>query len=436
MTLRDLICLRGLTWPYLGVVLAGANIVGMEPTGKDGDEPDEASVTALEYLANFPLNPRTFELSKYVVNAREGVLQLRACLGVLLTALEEREAKSPAQIADEHWVARHLDDATRTRIRADVDAYFLEIETDVETVEFDESAIEGMTEEEAMADPFSAIWSITDFGAYFQKNFEWMLHLVTASHEEQLYWWEYVMARERGSQLQLLLRTQYTVAIGLIQPTVAQLLLLVMRAEQDAVGDQMSRSQLDEAVSRQLLRGPDSWREQLRDRFNVSLLDRAIEWDVLSRAWEQRNLFVHRGGLIDSRFRDRFPDAPVVGTFIELTAEDVYDAFDLAAGVRLAFLLAAADRVAPGSAEHFASSYSDIVLEDLDKQRWRLVETTALVAEAFVGNRVDAAIARAKFLDRTRSSARSSGDSRRRHRMGHLRSLSALPASPDGLVAA
>jgi hypothetical protein len=349
---------------------------------------------ALRFLASLPVNSRTLELSGHIVQARDGVLCLRQYVPVLLEALERFESEPASKIADRTRAARALDDETRAALRQEVDDYLAVVQARVETMDFDESAIEGLDEESALADPFAVLAKAVDFGPMFHVNLEVARLMLARSHDEQLYWWEYARVCQRDSHRHSLLRSQFLVAMNTIQPAVAALLLLVRRTEEDASKSPAPRPTLDHYVTQLLQRGPDGWRREIVKRLGMPQLNEAIDWESLANAWDRRDLFTHRGQLVDAGYLARHPEEGPIGSLVELTVDDVYSAFDLAGAVRVAFVFATAERVWPGSARFLAGSHGEFATEDLDKGRWRLAEGTARAAIAFTANEEDRRLAR------------------------------------------
>lgn len=132
-------------------------------------------------------------------------------------------------------------------------------------------------------------------------------------------------------------------------------------------------------------------------RFDMSVLDVAIDWPELGRLWLRRNLFAHRGGMVDARYKNVVADAPPIGAPLELSVDDVYAAFDFAGGARMGFQVAAADIVTPGFGHRFAEAHSEFAMEDLDNGRWWLAEGTARAAIAFGTTDAARVLARVNF---------------------------------------
>ena len=355
----------------------------MTAEGELEDEGDPSDQSGLDFLAGVMNGPRSVELSRHFLFARDAVIQLRDYVPIMMDANERFESEPAFAVADRSLAAKSLDEATRLRIRNIFDLQMKQMEKSIESLPLDKAISNGFDEMTVLADPFAALGQMFDLSTMSRMALDIIGNITELSYEEQAYWWEYSRAHERLSHRQLLLRTQYVVASSLVQPALASLLLLVRRSEEDKSEAPVDRATLDQEIANLLGQGPAVWRERLVKRFKIASLDNAIDWVQLNHMWHRRNLLVHRGGLIDAKYKAAVPGAAPVGGTLDLSVEDVLWAFDFVGGIRMGFLIAAADLVTPGIARRFAAAHGDIAVEDLDKERWWLAEGTARAALAY-----------------------------------------------------
>lgn len=327
--------------------------------------------------------PRGMELARLFSRARETPLALRRLVPVLIEAVAQDDAEPYEVRADRSPAALGLDGATRSRLRDEAQAVMHALDDAARELamhadlppEFDEAAF--------FADPLANLWRLVDFMPMAALTQEKLSTIASLPMDEQLYIWEVFQQTQRPSFLYAVLRSQFNVAVSLIQPALSEALLAVMSADQEDPVSAEQRSVLDHNVSQMLVRNPEHWKRALRGRFGPEILDLVVDWDQLARYWAKRNLFTHRGALVDASFREVFPEGPPIGAPVEIDEAEVLDAFDFAAGTRLAFLVAAADLVTPSFGEQFAAAHGQYAILDLNSRRWWLAEGTARAALAF-----------------------------------------------------
>lgn len=351
----------------------------MATDDEDGQGEDASLTEFLRQLAS----PRGMELARLFSRARETPLALRRLVPILVGAVAQDDAEPYEVRADRSSAAFGLDGATRSRLREEAKAVMHAMDDAARAQvmhahlppEFDEATF--------FADPFANLWRLVDFMPMVALMVEHLSAIASLPMNEQLYVWEVIQQTQRPSFLYAVLRSQFIVAVSLIQPALSEALLAVMSAgEEDPVSPEQ-RLVLDHKVSQLLVRNPENWRKALRGQFGPEILDLVVDWDQLARHWAKRNLFTHRGALVDASFREVFPDGPPLGAPVEIQEPEVLDAFDFAAGTRLAFLVAAADLVTPTFGEQFAAAHGQYAVQDLNAERWWLAEGTARAALAF-----------------------------------------------------
>jgi hypothetical protein len=356
-------------------------------------EDEYGAEEAIHALASLAGDPRGVELSSNFVTIRATVLQLRHYFEVLLDTLAVDEAVDAADVADRSFVAQLLTEDARARIRAETDKQIDEMTTASVDLGFSAARVAEIDPAVVAADPFGVGAQIGDMQAMGELTARVMRPAIHRTAEEQSYWSVYMHARACGVDRQLLLHSQFIVAMTLVQPSLARLIMLLCRAEATRAGRTADFEIIDKEIRSLLRRGPDRWKRALIDRFGFSTLEEAVDWPVLERMWTTRNLMVHRGGWVDDTYRRHVATAPPVGMPLELSAADVFSAFDFVGGVRFGFLVAASSLTHPGIEQRFAGAHSHLAMEDLDAGRWWLAEGIARTARAFANEAEAAAVA-------------------------------------------
>jgi hypothetical protein len=350
--------------------------------GTDEEDGLGEDATPTEFLRRLA-SPRGMEVARLFSRARDTPLELRRLVPILVDAVAQDDAELYEVRADRSPAALGLDGTMRSRLQGEAHAVMRALDDAARETAMRADPPQEFDEAGFFADPFANLWRLVDFMPMVDLMLEHISAIASLPMNEQLYVWEVIRQAHRPPVLDAVLRSQFIVAVGLIQPALSEALLALMSADREDPVSPEERTVLDHKVSRLLLRNPEDWRKTLRGRFGAAVLDRVIDWDELALHWAKRNLFTHRGSLVDSPFREAFPDGPPIGAPVEIAEREVLDAFDFAAGTRLAFLVAAGDLVTPTFGKQFSAAHGEFAVQDLNAQRWWLAEGTARAALAF-----------------------------------------------------
>jgi hypothetical protein len=338
-------------------------------------------------VARFGSNPRNIHLVWLFHSMRDGVVHLRRYVDVVMAAQERYDAEPPQVVADRTLAGRSLDEDTRRRIRAEVDAVIRAQDravrqlVEAQMAEITSAAMPDVAT--VAADPVGVLGAFLQNAAAVATIPAHLTRIVSHSWDEQVYWITYLQAHARFPSRDLVLRSQFIVASSLVQPALATLLLALRQREEDRAPNPVGRATIDKEIKGWLGRGPGAWKMALVRRYGLGELEDAVDWEELERFWRRRNLFVHRGGIVDATYKEAEPDAPHIGMPLELSIDDVYGAFDFVGGVRLGFLVAVSALSESGFERSFAGAHSYLAMEDLDAGRWWLAEGIARAARAF-----------------------------------------------------
>ena len=356
----------------------------------DAMEADSGALSESTNAVDIPKwNSRTIEYTTLLVAARNAILRLRSYVPILIDACEAADKTSARSIADESFAAKSLSVESRILLTGLVDRGFEDISELGAQATFDERILSSIPESEIYADPLPVFMEATDLESIVKSAVRGILErgiLPKNDDNELAYLMHYSVATHRVSGLQRLLRTQFAVAISEIQPALTRLFLLVSKTENDVAPKKKSVVELGEEVRKLFIRGPYEWKAQLAETrvFDDHILSEIVDWEELNRMWLRRNLFLHRGALADYRFAQEEFVTQVVGEMVELSIEDVNNAFDFASGVVNAFLMLAARLHFPKDIFDYVVEFERaMILEDLDKQRWWLAEVAARAILSF-----------------------------------------------------
>jgi hypothetical protein len=325
--------------------------------------------------------------------ARETPLELRRLVPILIEAVSEQDNEPSDVRADRSPLAIGLSDFTRARLQGQASAVLKDLDDTARELVMGADAPTDIDEASFFADPLGTVMNRFDFAQMVPVMPEHLSAIAALPMDEQLYLWEVMRQKERPTFLRAVLRSQFMVAVSLIQPALGEALLVALTPDREEPLSPGERTDLDNKVSRLLKSNPESWRKALRHRFPPEILDVIVDWDELGRFWAKRNLFTHRGSLVDAPYRKVFPDGPPIGAPVDTSEPEVLDAFDFAAATRLAFLIAVADLVTPSFGDQFAEAYTSWAVQDLDSRRWWLAEGTTRAALAFASESGTRAVA-------------------------------------------
>lgn len=199
----------------------------------------------------------------------------------------------------------------------------------------------------------------------------------------------YRHAVDGAEHRQVPLRAIYVAAVGSME---SLLTLLLQRAFMAGAGTPFTTvHSAHEAASKALAHGPGNWRDALTDVLQSKSAATAIDWSAVQRAWAHRNILVHRGGVVDERFRKIVPNGPDIGQVLILQRSDVERVIHLALTTRLAMFLCALDAVVPNGGQQLAGYMEMLSYQYLADGRPKVAEAICDLSLPFVTQRATSA---------------------------------------------
>jgi hypothetical protein len=113
----------------------------------------------------------------------------------------------------------------------------------------------------------------------------------------------------------------------------------------------------------------------------ITAFDRLIDWAGLGKLWEDRNILVHRAGVVDSRHSSRTGSLP--NTVLEFEAADVQSAIDEIGAARFGLVGGVWACLTPGMGPVVGDTAGSAATASLRAGRWRQAAGLAHVEEAF-----------------------------------------------------
>lgn len=303
---------------------------------------------------------------------------------VVVAAGEGHDRTQPADAADQSAAGRRLNAGERTHARDAADRFADALDAAYLPHVADLSAINAISEAELLADPFGVLGSLIDPSAVLAAVQPDPSQVADLSADQVFYMRSYLQFAMKSPRTPMLLRALLVTAVGTLEPLMTRLVrLLLFHQAPDAFGS-LADPSLDDQARRLCFGSPATWRGVLTGRFGITALDSLIDWTDLGELWEDRNILVHRAGIVDSRHSNRTGSPP--NTVLELEAVDVQSAIDQIGAARFGLVGGVWDHMTPGMGAVVSDAAGSAVTESLRAGRWRQAAGLARVEEAFAAD--------------------------------------------------
>ena len=188
----------------------------------------------------------------------------------------------------------------------------------------------------------------------------------------------YLQFTVKSPRTPMLLRALLVTAVGTLEPLMTRLVrLLLFHQAPDAFGS-LADPRLDDQARRLCFGSPAIWHEVLTGRLGITAFDRLIDWTALGKKWEDRNILVHRAGIVDSRHSGRTGSPP--NTVLEVEAVDVQSAIDEIGAARFGLVGGVWGHMTPRMGAVVGDAAGSAATESLRAGRWRKTASPAMSA--------------------------------------------------------
>lgn len=287
----------------------------------------------------------------------------------------------PVDVADRSAAGQRLNADDRDRARSVADNFIAALEAVYERHPFDEAAIASIGEAEFLANPFGIFGTLIDPSAFvsaIQPEASGLAHL---SADQVFYLRSYITAKMKEPRTPTLLRALFVTVVGTIEPLVTRLVRILLYQQTPSDYASLADSSLDDESRRLCYGSPWTWRRVLVERFGISSLDKVIDWQRLSRLWQDRNVIVHRGSVIDTRHS--LVTGSVANTALVLEPVELRGVIDEIGAARFGLVAGVWDHMTPGMGAVASQMSGGPFIESLRAGRWRQAEGLARLAQAF-----------------------------------------------------
>jgi hypothetical protein len=331
---------------------------------------DPSVVSAL--ISGVLASPVGRELSFSLEQALEVTDALWDLVPVVEAAGQQYDQKPPAQVADSSPAGPRLAEDRRVQVRAIADAMMGIHEAALAGREFDEEALSGLSERDAMADPFGIVARLIDVPQQAALAVSAMEQASGLSGDEMFYLRAYMRACSKSARTPMLLRAVFVASIGTVEPLVTRLVLLLLYHGSPGAYGSLADSRLEERARELCFGAPGRWRRTLVDTLGVTALAEAVDWARLTVLWEDRNVIAHRGGVSDSRHSDR--TGSPVGRILSPDADAVRSAIDVIGAASFALVACTWEHLDPRIGDVIAEIAGPAIWESLRAGRWEQAE--------------------------------------------------------------
>jgi hypothetical protein len=179
---------------------------------------DPSVVSAL--ISGVLASPVGRELSFSLEQALEVTDALWDLVPVVEAAGQQYDQKPPAQVADSSPAGLRLADERQVQVRAVADGMMEMQEAALAGQEFDEAAVSGLSERDAMADPFGILGRLINVPEQAALAVSAMEQASGLSGDEVFYLRAYMRACSKSARTPMLLRAVFVASIGIVEPLV------------------------------------------------------------------------------------------------------------------------------------------------------------------------------------------------------------------------
>jgi hypothetical protein len=171
--------------------------------------------SAVAAIASSPVGR---EMSYRAEGALEITDALRDMVPVIAEAGRQQDRQPPADTADASPAGRRLSGERRTQMRALADTITATQQAALAGRELDESALNGVSLGEMIADPFGFLAPLLDVNADISTALSAVAQTSDLSRDDMLYLRAYMKAAVMSDRTPVLLRALFVTAIGTVEP--------------------------------------------------------------------------------------------------------------------------------------------------------------------------------------------------------------------------
>lgn len=208
-----------------------------------------------------------------------------------------------------------------------------------------------------------------------------------------LYLGQYGHAWTRRPRLPLLQRALLITAVASAETVIGGVVrrLLFDRHGPERWGPWADSKLLDDDVRRVLGRGVRDWQTNLQAEFGLALQAATCDWPAVAEVFARRNVLVHNGGVVDSRYIQNVPGAPSLGAILTVKDDYLRDAIDLLCGLLLGLITGAWQSAAPDRRAFVCALVCWYAGAATSERRWPLAENLQALAARLDDDPVDSA---------------------------------------------
>ncbi len=149
----------------------------------------------------------------------------------------------------------------------------------------DESAADGLTAADVMADPFGVMSKLVDFGPIVEKLVALASEVPAATTYEAAYAFSYLRFRGSAPWAPIVLRALFVTAISSIEPVVSRFVQILLQARDPSSFPSLADEALEQEVRKLCFGPPAKWRKVLVEELGIVKAATAVDWKALEALW-------------------------------------------------------------------------------------------------------------------------------------------------------
>lgn len=240
-------------------------------------------------------SPLQWELMFRLNQALELTDGLRHLCDIVATIADRDEYAGAANRADREPSAQRISPERRAQLRAWIDTIVDGMSGGFDELVIDESAADGLTAADVMADPFGVVSKLVDFSPIVEKLVALASEVPAATTDEAAYTFSYLRYRGSSPWAPMVLRALFVTAISSIEPVVSRFVQILLQNRDPTTFPSLADEALEQEVRKLCFGPPAKWRTVLVEELGIVKAATAVDWKALEVLWEDRNVVVHRG---------------------------------------------------------------------------------------------------------------------------------------------
>ena len=352
---------------------------------QDADEPGSIIADAMG-------SPLQWELIFRLNQSLELTDGIRYLCDIVSSLADQPEYLDAAVRADSEPSSQQISQDRRTELRHWIETNLDTLTRELHGQPIDTSVADGMSLADIMANPFGFLQQFVDFRPLLEPLLGLTRQIPARTANEAVYALTYLRYRSSLPLAPTLSRALFVTTVSSIEPVVSRFVQILLQRRDPIAFPSLADENLEQEVYKRCFGPPAKWRKVLVDGLGISKADDVIDWPALDALWEDRNIVVHRDGLVDKRHS--LKSGVERGRLVHPTLDDVRETADFVGGIRYVLTLVVWDELRPGIGPVIASESEILSSSFLRSKRWALAAAFANAEAVFASDDISLATAK------------------------------------------